>query len=94
MVIREAIIRKIKEEQFVTASVSESSSLYLDLGFDSLSFIVLLTEIERMFSITINIDEMENCIQVGELITLVKSKMRQEDRCDGQTAADRAEGLE
>lgn len=90
MVIRDAVIQKIKEHQFITAPVSESTSLYKDLGFDSLNFIVFLTEIENSFSITINIDEMERCTQVGELIALVKKKTRKDGQEDDQTITDAA----
>lgn len=94
MMIRESIISKIKEQSFVTIPVSETSNLYTDLGYDSLNFIVLLTEIETMFSITININEMENCIQVKELIALVRRKIAQEGKKNGQTITAESERLE
>lgn len=72
MTIREAVIQKIKEAQHITVPVTEESNLYTDLGYDSLSFIALLTQLEAMFSITINIDEMQACVQAGYLIELVE----------------------
>lgn len=74
MTIREAVIRKIKEVRFAAGPVSEETNLYLDLGFDSISFISLLIQIEELFSISIDIGEMQSCIRVGRLIEVVEAK--------------------
>ena len=74
MTTAEQIIQKIEKEVFISHPVTETSSLYTDLGFDSIMFISLLIEIEAAFSIVIDIDEMEQCVQVGQLIALVEKK--------------------
>jgi len=79
MIIRDAIIHKIKENIFVSAPITEKSNLYTDLGFDSLSFVVLLTEIEEEYSIIFDITEMETCLQVDQLITIVENKIKERD---------------
>lgn len=74
MTIRDAVIQKIKEVRFAAGPVTEETNLYLDLGFDSLSFINLLMQIEELFSVTIDIGEMQSCIRVGRLIEVVEAK--------------------
>lgn len=49
--------------------------LYIDLGIDSLEFLESLLEIERTFSIIIEIDEFESCLYLNNLINLVLKKI-------------------
>jgi len=79
MMVRDIIFQKIKENVFISVPITETSNLYMDLRFDSLSFIVLLTEIEEIYSITFDITEMETCLQVGQLITIVENKIKERD---------------
>lgn len=77
MTVRDEIIHRIKENVYVSASVTEKANLYRDLDFDSLSFIALLMEIEDAYSITFDIMEMETCLQVERLITTVENKIEE-----------------
>ena len=80
MTIREAVIRKIKEMQYVAAPISDDTNLYTDLGFDSITFIGLLVQVEDMFSITFDIDEMQGCVRAGRLIELAEAKCGSRER--------------
>lgn len=82
MMTRDIIIQKIKENVLVSAPITENTNLYTDLSFDSLSFIALLMEIEDSCSVTFDIMEMETCIQVGQLITIVENKIKERDNID------------
>lgn len=79
MMVRNVIIEKIKGNVLVSVPINEKSNLYTDLGFDSLSFITLLTEIEDAYSITFDISEMETCLQVGRLIKTVQIKIKERE---------------
>ena len=79
MMVRDVIIEKIKGNVLVSVPINEKSNLYTDLGFDSLSFITLLTEIEEAYSITFDISEMETCLQVGRLIKTVQIKIKERE---------------
>jgi len=79
MMVRNVIIEKIKGNVLVSVPINEKSNLYTDLGFDSLSFITLLTELEDAYSITFDISEMETCLQVGRLIKTVQIKIKERE---------------
>ena len=44
---------------------------------DYLAFVSLLMDLEERFDITISLQEMENCLVVGELFLLVENKVRE-----------------
>lgn len=69
------IIQMIENIRYIPVPVTEESNLYRDLGFDSLTFIGFLIEIEKKYAITFEIMEMECCLQVGVLISLVERKV-------------------
>jgi len=77
MTVREVVIRKIEKNLFVSVQITEESNLYTDLGYDSLSFITLLQEIENTYFIIFNIAEMEMCLEVGYLIAAVENKLKE-----------------
>ena len=56
--------------------VTLKSNLYTDLGFDSLSFVCLLLELEQIYSITFSTAETGICLEVGKLIALVEKKKK------------------
>ena len=56
MNVKEIIFDKISQEKVVAKEAKEDSDLYRDLGFDSLSFIRLLFEIEKIFGVTFSKD--------------------------------------
>lgn len=74
--IKDEILQMIEEVKPIPVLVGENTDLYADLGFDSLSFILLLLKIEDIYSITFAITEMEMCLEVGQLIALVEKKVR------------------
>lgn len=76
--IENTIFQMIAEAKHLPNPVTDISNLYTDLGFDSLSLITLLLKIEESYSITFNIFELEKCVQVYQLINLVKDKIEEE----------------
>ncbi|WP_040197300.1 acyl carrier protein [Candidatus Soleaferrea massiliensis] len=75
--IRDALIQKISKKALIPGLVTQESNLYTDLGFDSLSFITLLAEIEGEYGISFDITEMEDCLIAGRLISFVESKTKE-----------------
>ena len=55
-------------------SINMNSHLYTDLGIDSISFVNLLVDIEKEFSIEFALTEMSSCLQLGNLIALADKK--------------------
>lgn len=80
MTVRETILQKITNAKLTDGPVTEASDLYTDLGFDSLAFVQLLLEIEEEYPVTFRITEMEECLQVGNLIELVESRIKEQER--------------
>lgn len=77
MTVKDVILRFIAEKACVSVPVVEQANLYAHLGFDSLSFIDLLVEIEGAFSIDFDISEMEACLEVKQLIAMAESKIKE-----------------
>lgn len=82
MGIYHEIILMIKRAKYISFPISTESNLYTDLGFDSLAFISFLVQIEETYSITFDISEMELCLQVGQLIKITKSKIKEREHHD------------
>ncbi|MGL5337038.1 MAG: acyl carrier protein [Enterovibrio sp.] len=59
--IRERIEHLILENTFYVGTIDGDQDLFLEIGFDSLSFSALIIEIEREFNISIT----ENDIKLG-----------------------------
>lgn len=57
--------------------ISVESDLFLDIGLDSLSFIELIYDVERQFNLSIKLFEISKCVNVGNLITLVENKLKE-----------------
>lgn len=74
---KDEIIGLIRKNMYIPNPVTESSNLYTDLRFDSLSFMVLLTEIEDACSVAFDIAEMEMCLNVGTLIQVTENKIKE-----------------
>lgn len=62
----------------ISIPITDDTNLYTDLRIDSLTFINFLLRVEQHFNITFDIDEMEKCLQVDNLIQLVKIKIKEE----------------
>ena len=78
MNVKEIIFDKISQEKVIAKEAKEDSDLYRDLGFDSLSFIRLLFEIEKIFGVTFSIEEMQSCLKVKQLVKVVEEKLNGE----------------
>ena len=47
--------------------------LYKDLGFDSLMYVSLIVDIEKVFGIEIKLEELEECLSVKKLIEIAQA---------------------
>lgn len=74
--IENQIIQFIQQEAPLPVRVKRNSNVLNDLGFDSLSFFTLLLTMEEKFSVNINIQEMESCLLVNNLIEIIERKRR------------------
>ncbi len=77
MSIREEVIQLISHESIYPASITEDTNLYQDLHFDSLTFVNLLIGLEERYHITIELPEMERCLIVGQLISIIEVKRKE-----------------
>lgn len=75
--IREEIVQMIESDSYISELVDKNSNLYTNFAYDSLSFITLLVKIEDAYDITFEISDMERCLEVEVLITLVETKIRE-----------------
>ncbi len=55
-------------------NIKDGSLLREDLGLDSLSFVIIL-EIEKEFGITLSVDGMSACKNVGDVIAIVEKEI-------------------
>ena len=76
--IRSEILKIVQD--ITNMPVSGKTNLYFDLGVDSLSFISLLLGIEEEHSITFDITEMEECLEVERLIASVENKVKEREQ--------------
>lgn len=60
-------------------TIKSASDLVTDLGMDSLSFIMFLDEVESVFNIAFEINEISKCLKLNSLIKLVESKIKGKD---------------
>ena len=56
-------------------NVTEESNLTSELGLDSVDFVSLILQVENHFKIKLGTDELQNIKTVGELISLIESKL-------------------
>lgn len=87
MNIHDKIIQMIEKEKALPVPVKKESNLYTDLGFNSLSFIRLLLNIEEAYLICFDIAEMEMCLQIDQLVAIVKRKVKGDDANHDQALA-------
>lgn len=78
MPVRETIIQMLEEIRPAALSGGHCH-LYQDLGLDSLSFIRFLLQIEDVYRITFGIGEMEACLELDYLISLVERKRKEKN---------------
>lgn len=75
--ISNEIFQMLDESKIVPIAIKKDSDLYKDLGMDSLSFIRFLLKVEERYSISFDILEMELCLKVDNLISIVKDKLKE-----------------
>ncbi len=56
-------------------NIKDGSLLREDLGLDSLSFVMIILEIEKEFGITLSVDGMSACKNVGDVIAIVEKEI-------------------
>lgn len=78
---REEILEKVqkivaKELQCAIELVKENSSLFYDLGMDSLDEVEIIMKLEEVFSLNItDIEFEENCKTVGQVVDFIIEKL-------------------
>lgn len=54
--------------------IQDDSLLREDLGLDSLSFVMIILEIEKEFGITLSVEGMSACKNAGDVIAIVEKE--------------------
>ncbi|MGV9797923.1 acyl carrier protein [Mycobacterium sp. NPDC003449] len=73
--VREFLIAFITDElELPTEDVNDFSELVGDLGFDSLSFALGVSEIKDRFGVVLNKDDVFECKTLGALVELVENR--------------------
>lgn len=73
--VREFLIGFISDELELPAEeVNDFSELVGDLGFDSLSFALGVSEIKNRFGVVLTKDDVFECKTVGALVELVENR--------------------
>lgn len=75
--LREQVLELIDQVKIVPRPVQIHSHFFADLAFDSLSFIAFLLRLEGIYSISFDIADMEECLQVGRLIEILELKVKE-----------------
>ena len=74
-----AILKEIviKNSRFPDLTVSDEQRLAGDLGFDSLAFLLTLTDLEERFQIKFPVEQLDDFSELsfGELVRLVRKEM-------------------
>lgn len=79
--VRERIEHLILENTFYVGTIDGEQDLFLELGFDSLSFSALIIEIEREFAISINEHDIKSGANTLNLLNaIVMRKMESNGR--------------
>ena len=74
MFVKNEIINLIKSKTQLADDITETTHLYKDLHFDSLTYIRFLMELENRFDIKIELAEMDNCLGIGQMIELIEKR--------------------
>ncbi|MDR1599317.1 MAG: acyl carrier protein [Oscillospiraceae bacterium] len=70
------VVLLIRRTRPTTAPIDARTNIYTDLGFNSLAFMELLTRVEEEYGFEFAITEMEPCLVVGALVSVVKERAR------------------
>ena len=74
--INEEIISMLEAVKCIPVPITENTNLFLDLGIDSLSFVKFLVRLEERYTISFDIAEMNQCLRLGRMVELTKSKVK------------------
>lgn len=77
--LTEMILAGMKMNDGVT-EIAEDADLVYDLGYDSLSLVNLIVDIEETFNIEIDDDDLENIYKYGKLVSYITSKIEESNR--------------
>ena len=72
------IVQQSVSEIYSDVEVTENSHLVNDLGFDSITLMQMIIEIEEAFNIKMDDAQYENIIETKRLILYVKQKIGEE----------------
>lgn len=72
------IVQQSVSEIYSDVEVTENSHLVNDLGFDSITLMQMIIEIEEAFNIKMDDAQYENIIEIKRLILYVKQKIGEE----------------
>jgi acyl carrier protein len=73
--VRDFLIEFIADElEIPTSDVNDFSELVRDLGFDSLSFALGVSEIKRRFGVALSKEDVFECKTLGAFVELVESR--------------------
>lgn len=74
-----AILKEIviKNSRYPDVTVSDEQRLAGDLGFDSLAFLLTVTDLEKKFQFTFPLEELDDFsdLSFGELVRLVRQEI-------------------
>ncbi|ASI54068.1 acyl carrier protein [Metamycoplasma hyosynoviae] len=73
MDIKEKIFSELKRH---TRKSFSEDTIIKDLSIDSLDLLMLVTELEKVFSIAISDEELLNIKKVGDILRIVNQKMQ------------------
>lgn len=74
--VKKQIFKDLEKTKILPAKVTDKSHFYYDLGFDSLTYIQFLVELEEKYHITFEFSEMSSCLLVKTLITTIENKLK------------------
>jgi acyl carrier protein len=84
---RQQIIVKLKEivkpytnNQDAYENMSESTDFIKDLGINSANLVDIILDIEEAFAVTLDNSDMEKMLDVKTAITIIESKLSENDR--------------
>lgn len=86
--VRDFLIDFVANEvDLPTSDINDSSQLIADLGFDSLSFALGVSEIKRRFDVALSKEDVFACKTFGALVELVETRRPPASSTDGSAAA-------
>ncbi|GGH50215.1 hypothetical protein GCM10008014_15160 [Paenibacillus silvae] len=75
--LNDEVLEAINKAKRIPVPVVPDSHFFMDLGLDSLGFVAFLLQLERRYTITFDIMEIEQCVQVDRLLELIHFKVKE-----------------